>query len=121
MCQMYAKSGRMCWGAAWGRVPSIEYISAAARSLLVWLIALLPIRSDPTRLDLRFFRFVSFPYGYIPQLFCSSSVRFDLIARRARARATCGSYSSATSTAAQADAPTPYNALTHARTCNMQQ
>lgn len=121
MCQMYAKSGRMCWGGgmgAWSWLWSPlhrVYLFAAARSLLVWLIALLPIRSDPIRPASIFF-FVSFPFLTVTFASSFAPLRFDLIARRARARATCGSYSSATSTAAQADAPTPYTRV-HA-TCN---
>lgn len=119
MCQMYAKSGRMCWGGGMGAWSWLwlhrVYLFAAARSLLVWLIALLPIRSDPIRPASIFF-FVSFPFLTVTFASSFAPLRFDLIARRARARATCGSYSSATSTAAQADAPTPYTRV-HA-TCN---
>lgn len=105
--------GAWSWLWLWSPLHRV-YLFAAARSLLVWLIALLTIRSDPIRSDLRrssfSFRFLSL------RLHSPARLRFDLIARRARARATCGSYSSATSTAAQADAPTPYTRV-HA-TCN---
>lgn len=74
-----------------------------------------PIRFDPIRPASIFF-FVSFPFLTVTFASSFAPLRFDLIARRARARATCGSYSSATSTAAQADAPTPYTRV-HA-TCN---
>lgn len=113
--------GAWSWLWLWSN-PSIGYISANSKKpiSMAYCPATDPIRSDPSRLDL-LFRFVSF--RFLTVTFPSSSfapLRFDLIARRARARATCGSYSSATSAAAQADAPTTY-AHIYARTCNMQQ
>lgn len=108
-------------GVAWGRGRGCGLVVESPPSSISLCGSKKPISmaycpaTDPIRPASIFF-FVSFPFLTVTFASSFAPLRFDLIARRARARATCGSYGSATSTAAQADAPTPYTRV-HA-TCN---
>lgn len=101
------------WSWLWSHLHRVYLGNSKKPISMAYCPATDPIRSDPSRLDL-LFRFVSFPFLTLSLPSSFAPLQFDLIARRARARATCGSYSSATSAAAQADAPTTYK-RTHTR------